>query len=577
MNCQLKKNISPTEQQLRLAHELKIDPLVIMLLHNRNICSKQDIINFLNPSLTNLPSPDLLQGMSEGISLIVEAIQAQKDIAIWGDYDVDGITGTALLIQFFRVIGKNVHFYIPDRLNEGYGLNNQGLSKLRKEMVSDNPVLITIDCGIANFTEVREAKQLGFTVIVTDHHELPQGKLFADAVINPKKNGNNKAFYNLAGVGVSFYLAAGIRSALNSQNYFSDSDFLCPNMKWFLSFVALGTIADMVPLTEINRILVRGGFEALVTTSHQGLIALLRSCDIHGEMLTTDDIAFTIAPKINAAGRIGRAHIALELLLTNDDKDKSLKLASQLTSINVKRKKITKDVFDQALNEAEKLFNDRSSCIVLEGQYHQGVIGIVASQLVEQFRVPVVIFSRGNEGILKGSGRSVEGVNLFEILQQCEKYTIQYGGHSMAVGLSMFESNFSDFRNILNTIISSSTKGELADRHLEIDLSCSIDKLFSGDLINQLQLMEPYGEGNKQPIFIDHQTEPVHVSTVGKDSGHIKIRFRGKFSNQEGIGFGLGDKLFELREKRIHSVVYSPMLNRFRRSANWQIKILSIN
>lgn len=556
-----------------------MDPLIIMLLNKRNITARDDVIDFLNPSLANLPFPSDFQGVSEAVALIIETVLEEEEIVVWGDYDVDGITGTALLVHFFRAIGKDVNYHVPNRLTEGYGLNNQTLATLRKQMKGDSPLLITVDCGISNHVEIRRAKELGFNVIVTDHHELPENTVSADVIVNPKVCGTDQAFYNLAGVGVAFYLASGLRVQLESENYFSIKNLSIPNMKWFLCFVALGSIADMVPLTGINRTLVKAGFEVLTATDHHGISALLSSCDIHGKMLTADDIGFSIAPKINAAGRIGKAEKALELLLCEDE-EKGARLAAQLTQMNLKRKKITRDVFDATFDRSRSLINNGDCCIVLDGEFHQGVIGIVASQLVEKLNVPVILLSRDKDEngreILKGSARSVEGINLFSILQRCDKYIIKYGGHKMAAGLTIFDENISGFKTVMNSIVESVTKGGHVREQFHVDMDVPVDMLFSGRIIEQLQLLEPYGEGNRQPIFYDHQSEPVQMSSVGNGGSHIKIRFRGKFTNQEGIGFGLGHQLAELRKSRTHSIIYSPMLNRFKKSVSWQVKVLSI-
>jgi len=569
----------PTVEQKQLAKELGIDPIIIMLLNKRSITVKEDIVDFLNPSLTSLPFPADFKGVPEAVSLIVNTIATENEIVVWGDYDVDGITGTALLIQFFRAIGRQVKSHIPDRLTDGYGLNSKSLSRLRKTVSGENPLLITVDCGISNHEEILLARKLGYSVLVTDHHELPHIPVKADVVVNPKANGTKEDFYNLAGVGVAFYLAAGLRAELQSKNFFQKNNISIPNMKEFLCFVALGTIADMVPLVGVNRILVKAGFEALMATQFHGISALLSSCDIHKGFLTADDIGFSIAPKINAAGRIGKAETALELLVS-ENKEKSIRLAAKLTRLNIKRKKITGEVFEKAKYLSRTLLNSGDHCIVIKGEFHQGVIGIVASKLVEKFNVPVLLFSQeldeNNRKILKGSARSIEGVNLFSILQNCDKYIINYGGHQMAAGLTIFDENFSGFKAAINSLIGVATKGKRTKSQFWVDLNVPVEELFSSVIIDQLRLLEPYGEGNQQPIFQDKNSEPIQMTTVGIGGHHIKIRFRGKFNNQNGIGFGLGNQISELRENRTHSIIYSPMLNRFKNSLTWQVKILSI-
>ncbi len=575
-----KKNGTCSQDQLKLAREFRVDPIIIQLLNKRDIISRDDIDDFLNPTLAKLPPPKQFQGIQEAVELIIRAIRLKSRIIIWGDYDVDGVTGTALLVNFFRSIGVEAEYHIPDRLTDGYGLNCKTLVQLKKETKGDHPLIITVDCGISNFTETKKAKDLGFSIIVTDHHEVSEEIPVADVIINPKSPNVHDIFYNLAGVGVAFYLVAGLRAELDRSGYFEEGKIQLPNMKNFLSFVALGSIADMVPLIGINRILVKGGFEALLEYQHTGLNALLESCDIHSQLITGDDIGFSIAPKINAAGRIGKAQKALELLLCFDLK-KSKQLAASLTRMNNTRRKLTREVFAETQDRAKRLLDQDDCCVVLEGEYHPGVVGIVASQLVDRYRVPVIVFSRDKENngniILKGSARSVEGVNLFKILQKCERFLVKYGGHRQAAGLTISNDNFEGFKTIFNQHILSITEGKPIQKSFEFDLDVSVDKVFSGNVIRQLQLLEPYGVGNRQPVFRDEKTEPVQINTVGNGGNHIKVRFRGKQSNQNGIGFGLGHQLTEMRERRNHSIIYSPMLSRFKKSANWQVKILSIH
>ncbi len=569
---------SPDEQAM--ADEFRVNPVIIQLLRKRNIRSKEEIETFLYPTLAKLPPPDLFFGIREAVNLITQSIEEKRNIIIWGDYDVDGVTATALLVNFFRQTGVEPLYHIPDRLVDGYGLNSRTLAKIRKNVVGDKPLLITVDCGISNISEVRRAKELGFQVIVTDHHELPDELVPADVIVNPKYGKVDSVFRDLAGVGVAFYLAAGLRAGLNAAGYFQDNKLDSPNLKWFLSFVAIGSIADMVPLTGINRILVKAGFEALGSMDHPGLNALLESCDIHTTLITADDIGFGVAPKVNAAGRIGKALKALDLLLS-DNSAQSVKLANSLTRLNNKRKKITREVFESVSQRAHECIQNGDSAIIVEGEYHPGVIGIVASQILERYDVPVILFGRdeNEDGVilLKGSARSVEGVDIFAVLQSCERYLVKWGGHRQAAGMSLLQENFSGFKEIVNLLVKKLTRDQSAGKSYAVDLEVSVETVFAKPMIRQLQLLEPYGVGNWLPIFKDRSIEPVQITTVGNGGDHIKMRFRGKYGNQDGIGFGLGKKINALREKRNHSIVYSPMLSRYKKSANWQVKILSID
>ena len=569
---------SPTEEQERLAKRFKVSPLIIHLLKLRNISESEDIEGFLHPSLADLPAPETMKDMERAVSLVLATIKAHGEIVIWGDYDVDGITSTCLLVNFFKKIGIQTTWKIPDRFSEGYGLNSRGIEDIRSRMQTDNPLLITVDCGISNHGEIHRAKELGFNVIVTDHHEPPEEPVRADAILDTKQEGCTFTTKDLAGVGTAFYLAAGIRSRLHSEGYFSNGKE-APNLKQFLDLVAIGTIADMVQLSGVNRILVKAGFEVLSSPLGTGISALLRSSDICVGTITSDDIAFQIAPKINAAGRMGKVDIAMDLLLC-DDANKACQLAEKLTDLNSKRKKICKDILDSTLSihHSRLIFNN--NCIMLSGHFHQGVIGIVASQLVNRYNLPVILFahdaSKQGRAVLKGSGRSIPGVNLFGILQQCDRFLLKFGGHTMAAGMSLFEENLELFKvrfsEILEEEILKKEKGE----HYVVDAECSIDQLFEEGLVEQLYKLEPFGVGNRRPVFSDSNTSIYDCHSIGHNGDHLKLFFRCKYSNRQGMGFNLGHRKELLQSQAVNHVIYSPVINRYKNSVSWEIRLFDI-
>ena len=569
---------SPTEEQERLAKRFEVSPLIIHLLKLRNISEIDDIEGFLHPSLAALPAPTTMKDMERAVSLVLETIKAHGEIVIWGDYDVDGITSTCLLVNFFKKIGIQSIWKIPDRFSEGYGLNSRGIEEIRSRIQTEGPLLITVDCGISNHAEVRRAKELGFNVIVTDHHEPPEDPVPADAILDTKQEGCHFITKDLAGVGTAFYLAAGIRSRLQSEGYFRDGKD-APNLKQFLDFVAIGTIADMVPLSGINRILVKAGFEILSSPLSVGISALLRASDISAGTITSDDIAFQIAPKINAAGRMGKVDMAMDLLLC-EDANTACKLAERLTELNSKRKKICKDILEKTLDiyPSRLIFN--KNCIILSGDFHQGVIGIVASQLVNRYNIPVLLFahdtSKQGRSVLKGSGRSIPGVNLFGILQQCDRFLLKFGGHAMAAGMSLFEENLELFKDRFSGILKEEILKKEKSERFSVDAELSLDQLFTKGVIEQLQNLEPFGVGNKRPIFSDSNSSIYDCQSIGRNGDHLRLFFRCKYSNRQGMGFNLGHRKDFLQEQTVCRVIYSPVINRYKNSVTWEIRLFDI-
>jgi single-stranded-DNA-specific exonuclease len=568
----------PTAQQIELGRQFDVDPLIIYLLELRNISGADAIYSFLNPSLANLPDPFTIKDMDSAVALVSEAIRKKSAIVIWGDYDVDGITSTCLLVDFFRKIGIRASWKIPNRFSEGYGLNIQGIEKIREKNFENSLLLITVDCGISNHREIRRAKELGFKVIVTDHHEPTDTSVPADAILNVKQKGCPFADKNIAGVGVAFYLIAGIRSQLKRDGYFNNVESI-PNLKQFLDFVAIGTIADMVSLSGVNRILTKAGLEVLASNRNFGISALLKESEIFDScMISSDDIMFQVAPKINAAGRMDTADAAINLLLCSDQNEAS-RLAKNLTNLNEKRKNICSEILETTLSIDDNILI-YNNCIILSGEFHQGVLGIVASQLVGKYNLPVVLLTYGGlhngKTILKGSGRSVAGVNIFEILIKCERFLLKFGGHSMAAGLSLFEENLDLFRERFSQVLTESTRDTYIREQYIIDVDFPVDKLFEERILLQLQRLEPFGVGNRKPVFMDSKALVYDCHTIGHHGNHLKVLFRGKYANRKGVGFNLGNRKELLQGKTHNHIIYTPSLNRFKNSVSWEIRLLDI-
>lgn len=553
-----------------------IPSVIKQILSQKNITDDHEIIRFLNPKLEALPHPQKMKGMERAVACIIKAIEQGTDIIIWGDYDVDGTTGTSLLVNFFRKIGVEPYWHIPNRLTDGYGLHTEVVTRLKKQYSLDSFILITVDCGISNAKEVSEIAKLGGKVIVTDHHQLPLGDTPDCVILNPNQEGCNFHGHKLAGVGVAFYLAAAVRSELDRGGYFGNLEK--PNMKDYLGFVALGTVADLVEVTETNRILVRAGLEVLPKSTIPGLRYLLESAGLYGTLLTSEDIGFALGPRINAAGRLGTADIAVELL-TCDNHTSGSELAKKLESYNERRKAICNENLESALTLIERNNLGSGDAIVVAGDFHPGVIGIVASKIVDVYRKPTIVFAQDNKESLqtKGSGRSVEGIDLLCCLHNCSDLLDKYGGHAMAAGMSILPGNIDRFRTEISRQV------ELAKHNLiqgkagpPLTVKCSLDEVMSGDVLDYLQKLEPFGPENERPVFVDQKAQIVSCKAIGGLGQHLHLTVRGKYANYKAIGFGLGEKLLEIRTQPNRPIAFTPMMNRFRGAVEWQVRVIDI-
>jgi len=555
---------------------MKIPQPIRELLEKRGMSEEKEIRKFLFPKLKDLPAPELLKNLPEAVHLIAHYIVTRKKIIVWGDYDVDGTTATALLVQFFKEFDFNAEWHIPNRLKEGYGLNIEWFKANEQTLLKDDFLVITVDCGISDSIVVDEIQKMGGEVIVTDHHLIKKNSLPNCIILNP--NQKECGFYGnkLAGVGVAFYLAAGLKMELQNNHNVGSCKI---NLKQYLGFVALGTIADLVELTPINRILVRGGLEALAETKFIGLKALLQSCDIRSGQIHSEDIGFLIGPRINAAGRLGKAGVVLRLF-TEEDPEQARRLAEKLTMYNEERKKLTTSCLENALTFVDKDIIVNDKCIVVTGDIHIGVAGIVASKLVELNKLPVIVFSKKSHAdgsiVYVGSARSIENVSIIELFHNCSEYIIKYGGHDMAAGLTVSADSKQDFEKLFITFARKSVKKIAQVGGKKYDIVCPISLLMSENYLDVLSKFEPYGPGNEQPVFLDSSACVVDSRKVGRGAEHLNLTFRGKFSNYKGIGFGLGDRLNEIQNNPTRTTLYTPTRNRFRGNVSWQVRVIDI-
>ncbi len=510
--------------------EFKLSPLIVKLLANRKVTTLQEIRFFFNGGRDDLPSPFLLEGMETAVDLLAESLNKKEKILVYGDYDVDGLTSVALILRVLRRLNSgNIIYYIPKR-EEGYGLH---LTALAKAVKYGCKLVITADCGITSCTEADYLVEKGVNLLVTDHHEpgslLPQ----AAALINPKLS-EGYPYPQLAGVGVAFKLLQGLAERI-------------PEIKadlWDnIDLVALGTIADVVPLLGENRVLAKEGLKVLGNTTNTGLRALMAQTGLLGKEINSGHVGFTIAPRLNACGRLGDPATGLRLLLEVNP-DRARKYAEILDRMNKKRQDIEERVLEEAEERLEES-GDLDKVIVLYGEnWHPGVIGIVASRLVEKFYRPAVLLSfEGDKG--KGSARSIAGFHLFKALAECSPYLQKYGGHEMAAGLEIERKNVENFAHALSEVANSWISDEILTPFLEVEEVVELDDV-TKDLLSNVSRLAPFGPGNPRPVLACKNLKLLSYNGVGRDAKHLKLNVGDELVRREAIGFNYGSLTGEL-------------------------------
>ena len=525
--------------------------LIANLLLNRDIKS-DNFKAFLSKSKKSVLNPFTMLDMDKASDRIVAAIKNNESIVIYGDYDVDGITSTALLYDFLKSEGACVDYYIPDRIDEGYGINIMAVNKLVK---SGTSLLITVDCGITAIGEVEFAKLQGMDVIVTDHHTCKERiPTAAVAVVNPKRSDDEYEFDSLAGVGVAFKLAMAVSMRLG-KSATECFDRYC-------DLAAIGTIADVVPLVGENRIIAEKGLCALYNPVRPGVRALLEVAQILDKKVTVSTVAFAIAPRLNAAGRLGTAKTAVELLLTDSD-EKAKEIAQLLDNSNKERQSAEHSISEeaQALIDTDKDFGDKKVIVLANESWHNGVIGIVASKMMEKYYRPCILISLNN-GKGKGSGRSIENFNLFDALTACSDTLINFGGHSAAAGLEISEENIPLFEEKINKYAKEVLTE--SDMHPVVKIDCILGGAnLNISTVKLLSSLEPYGMGNEAPVFATKDAKVISASTVGVDGKHLRMQVEKDGVRVNCIGFGMSQYLGEINQGSCVHIAYKLDINNF--------------
>lgn len=552
----------------KIGSEFGIDPVIARLIRNRDIQDMDEIRSYLYGTLAEIPSPWKMKDMEQAVQILQEKIAQKKRIRIIGDYDIDGVTATCILLKGLKRLGANVDTYIPDRVKDGYGMHEQLIDKALEDGID---TILTCDNGIAAATEIEYAKKEGLTVIVTDHHDIPfhdtaNGRIWiipkADAVVNPKQNDCLYPNKNVCGAVVAWKLVWALY-----ENSGIDSDEI-----WdFLELAAIATVGDVMDLQGENRIIVKEGLKKLTSTSFEGLKALIRVNNLEDAEITAYHVGFVLGPCINASGRLDTAARSLELLLA-DNMDDAMRLADDLYDLNQSRKAMTEQGKEQAIQSIEEnnLGEDRVLVVYLP-DCHESLAGIIAGRIREAYNKPVFVLTKGSDGV-KGSGRSIEAYSMYEELVKCSDLLTQFGGHPMAAGLSMEEKNVELFRRRLNDNCTL-TEQDLIPK-IMIDVPMPISYL-SKKLTEQLKVLEPFGKGNTKPLFAQKNLKAVGLRVLGRNRNVVKMLLIDKNGTKmDAVYFGEAQEFVNFVQSHdMISVTYYPEINVYQGRETLQVVV----
>lgn len=575
-----------TNANLReVGKKVGVNPLIAKIMINRQINTIDEMKKFINPSLDNLYDPFLMKGMDEGTEIIKNAILQNEKIMIYGDYDADGVTSTVILYKALTTCDAEASYYIPDRENEGYGLSTSRLEKMYDEGYR---TIITCDNGISAVEQVKRAKELGMTIVITDHHELPfeeqeNGERIyktpnADVVINPKQEDCEYPFKQLCGAGIAFKFAEGLYRKMNISE---------KKAYELIEIAGIGTICDVVDLVDENRVIAKNALNRLKDTDNLGICALKDALNIKGEV-SSYHIGFLIGPCINATGRLETAFLSVDLFLAEDE-NKAKELASTLVDLNKKRQELTNEAVEEVIEmiESSNLINDKV-LVVYNEKIHESIAGIVAGRIKERYNLPTIVLTKGKE-MPKGSARSIPEYNMFEELIKCKEYLEKFGGHPMAAGLSIKEENIDKFRKYINDCCTL-TEDDLIYK-IRIDERLEF-KNIDFKLIDEIKVLEPFGKGNATPILAEKNVAVEKISILGENKNTLKIRCRINGTNRyiDGICFNKVDEFIEeMKEAYGESyeymlenpcgmkmdLIFTPSINEYNGNVSIQLKINS--
>ena len=551
-----------------IGRQFHIDPVIARLIRNRDVAGKEKIKEYLLGTIDTIPSPWLMKDMKKAVDILEKKIQQQAKIRIIGDYDIDGVTSTYILLKGLTRIGANVDTYIPDRVADGYGIHEHLIDRAESDKID---TIVTCDNGIAACAEIQMAKEKGMTVIVTDHHDIPyreengERRVIlppADAILNPKQYDCLYPNKNLCGAVVAFKYITALYERFDIQK---------KELEDYYELVAIATVGDVMDLQGENRILVKEGLRRLPNTKNKGLQELIRANNLEDSKITAYHIGFVLGPCINASGRLDTAARSLALL-NAPTKEEAAKLAGDLTALNQSRKALTEKGKEEAIQliETTELKNDRVLVVYLP-ECHESLAGIIAGRLREKYHKPAFVLTRG-EKCAKGSGRSIESYSMYDELIKCADLMVQFGGHPMAAGLSIEEENIEKFREQLNQNCTL-TEEDLRPK-IVIDVAMPISYI-TKELVEQISLLEPFGKGNVKPIFAQKGLRVLDSNIIGKNKNVVKLKLLDpQGAIIEGIYFGEADDFMNfIREKDSISVTYYPEINRFRGRESLQIII----
>ena len=544
-----------TKEVEKIKNQYNVSDLVATVIANKKLTSSIEI--FLNPTRNDFYDPFLMPDMEIAVNRIIKAIDEKEKVRIYGDYDVDGITRITVLKKFLKDRGLDVDSYIPNRLDEGYGLNKNAIDSIVKQKYS---LMITVDCGISGLEEVDYANSLGLDTVITDHHEPAETLPKALAVVDAKRKDNKYPFNQLAGVGVVFKVIQAISKRFNLE----EKEYLK-----YLDLVCVGTISDIVPLVDENRVISKLGLKLVEVTRNIGLKALLKSTG--AKTVDSSTISFCVAPRVNACGRLGYEQEALELFLT-DNIVKAEEIARRLNKYNSERQQKEIKIFNEAIEMIEQGEKNKNCIILGKENWHHGVIGIVSSKVTEMYYKPsILICFEDDEG--KGSGRSIQGFDLHEALGKCQKHIERFGGHSMAIGITIKKSEFDEFKQDVEKYTENTNIKELIPI-IKIDKEITIDDI-NMETIKELKKLEPYGEANKMPLFIykNLKIDSIRALSEGK---HIKLTLKDKNVVIDAIGFNMGNLVNEYLLGDKIDVVGSLEINKFNGKESIQLNLKDI-